>query len=135
MIAMRTGSLIGRSLTGQGRRVRRGWKMPRRSVAGRRGCRLHDAGAIEHDDAIGAAGEVEAVRDQDGGAALHDGLVAGDDLALGDRIERRGRLVEDQHRRVGQEGARDGDALALAGRERRAALARPASRTPAAGRR
>ena len=38
-------------------------------------------------------------------------------------VERRGRLVEQQQRRVAQQGAGDGDALALAAREARAALA------------
>ena len=42
---------------------------------------------------------------------------------LGLGVERRGRLVEDQDRRVLQHRARDRDALALAGRELRAALA------------
>ena len=42
-------------------------------------------------------------------------------LALG--IERRGRLVEQQQRRVAQDRARDRDALALAARQRDAALA------------
>ena len=39
------------------------------------------------------------------------------------RIEMRGRLVQDQHRRVLEEGAGDGDALALAAGEAGAALA------------
>ena len=38
-------------------------------------------------------------------------------------VERAGGLVEDQDRRVLQDGAGDGDALALAARERGAALA------------
>ena len=42
-------------------------------------------------------------------------------LAL--RIERARRLVEQQDRRVAQHGARNGDALALAGGQRHAALA------------
>ena len=42
---------------------------------------------------------------------------------LAHRVEMRGRLVEDQHRRVLQERAGDGHALALAARELRAALA------------
>ena len=39
------------------------------------------------------------------------------------RVDRRRRLVEDQDRRVLEERARDGDALALAAGELRAALA------------
>src|SRR5437868_6688343 len=42
-------------------------------------------------------------------------------LAFG--VERRGRLVEQQDRRLAQQGAGDGDALALATREARAVLA------------
>ena len=42
-------------------------------------------------------------------------------LAFG--VERRGRLVEQQDRRVAQDGAGDRDALALAARQRHAALA------------
>ena len=42
---------------------------------------------------------------------------------LAHRVEVRRRLVQDQDRRVLQEGARDGHALALAARELRAALA------------
>ena len=37
------------------------------------------------------------------------------DEPLGRDVERRGRLVEDQHRRVGEEGAGERDELALAG--------------------
>ena len=47
----------------------------------------------------------------------------GGDLGLAFGVERRGRLVEQQQRRVAQNGARDGDALALAARQRDAALA------------
>ena len=38
-------------------------------------------------------------------------------------VERRGRLVEDQDRRVADDGAGDADALPLAARQRHAALA------------
>ena len=39
------------------------------------------------------------------------------DLVLGDRVERRGRLVEDEQVGVAQQGARDREALALAARD------------------
>ena len=45
------------------------------------------------------------------------------DLALGRRVDRRRRVVEDQDARVRDDRARDRDALALAARERQAALA------------
>src|SRR5437879_2235675 len=44
-------------------------------------------------------------------------------LILGGAIDRAGRVVQNQDARIGQQGARDGDALALAARERHAALA------------
>ena len=43
--------------------------------------------------------------------------------ALALRVERRGRLVEEQDRRVLEDRAGDGDALALAAGQRHAALA------------
>ena len=49
------------------------------------------------------------------------------------RVERRGRLVEDQDRRVLEQRARDAEALALAARQRGARLRPPACRSPAAG--
>ena len=45
------------------------------------------------------------------------------DQPLAFRVERRGRLVEQQQRRVAQQRAGDGDALALAARQARAAFA------------
>ena len=45
------------------------------------------------------------------------------DLLLADRIEMRGRFVEDQDRRVLQEGARDRNSLALTARQLHAAFA------------
>src|SRR5208337_4781333 len=64
-----------------------------------------------------------AVGDDQRGAALHQRLERAlhQRLALG--VERRGRLVEQQDWRVFQDGARDGDALALAARKSHAALA------------
>ena len=61
--------------------------------------------------------------DHDGRAAAHHRFVAVGHLPLGFRVERGARLVEDQNRRIREEGARHGDALALAGRQRHAALA------------
>jgi hypothetical protein len=61
--------------------------------------------------------------DHDRGAAAHQRVERGLDLALRFGIERRGRLVEDQQRRVLEERARDGDPLALPARHARAVLA------------
>ncbi len=64
----------------------------------------------------------------------HQPVEGGLDLALALGVEGRGGLVEEQDRRVLQDGARDRDALALAARERHAALADAPCRSPAAGR-
>ena len=56
------------------------------------------------------------------------------DFLLGVGVERRGRLVEHQDRRVLQDGAGDGDALLLAAGEFQAALADHRSRSRAAAR-
>jgi hypothetical protein len=63
------------------------------------------------------------VRDGDHGLALHQRVKVLLDRRLDFRIERRGRLVEHQDRRVLQEDPRDRDALALAARELHAAFA------------
>ena len=55
----------------------------------------------------------QAVGDDDAGAAAHQPLERLLDQPLALRIERAGRLVEQQQRRVAQDGPRDGDALAL----------------------
>ena len=107
---------------------------------------------LEPHDAVGARGELGAVRDQQHrapGAQPLDRLA--DELGAR-RVEVRGRLVEDHERRVAQERARERDPLPLAGRERPPALAddrlvpvgqrgdearrrRPARRRPARARR
>ena len=56
------------------------------------------------------------------------------DQALGAGVERRGRLVEDQDRRVLQDHARDRDPLLLAARELQARARRPWCRSRPAGR-
>ena len=79
--------------------------------------------AIHHQDAVAGQHGREAVRDDERGAPLHQALERGlhQRLALG--VERGGGLVEQQQRRVAQDRARDRDALALAARQRHAALA------------
>ena len=56
-------------------------------------------------------------------AALHQRLQRGLHLPLGFGVERRGRLVEDQDRRVLEQRARDRQALALAAGQAHAVLA------------
>ena len=82
-----------------------------------------DAAVVHDDDAVGLQHRREPMRDDDRRAPLHQAIERGlhQSLALG--IERAGRFVEQQDRRIAQDGARDGDALALAAGKPRAALA------------
>ena len=74
---------------------------------------------VDDDDAIGVAHGGQAVGDHQHGAAAHEvgQRLLHHELALGVEVGRR--LVEDQDRRVLQEGAGDGQALALAAAESR----------------
>ena len=77
----------------------------------------------------------QAVGDDQGGAALH-GLVQGalhQALVLG--VQRAGGLVEQQDRRLADQGAGDGQPLALAAGQACGRARRPACRSPRAGRR
>src|ERR1051326_3564538 len=87
------------------------------------GAVLDQAAALDGDDAIRRPHGGEPVGDDKHGAALGNFLHVALDDALALRVERAGRLVEDENARIGDERARDGDALALAARERGAALA------------
>ena len=84
---------------------------------------LHRAAALHHDDAVGETERGATVRDEDRGAVLHDLAQGGVDLFLGPRVDRRRRVVEHEDARVGEHRARDGDALALAARQREPAFA------------
>ena len=96
----------------------------RRSCARRRACPWNDdAAVVEHDDLVGERDRREAVGDDDRRPAAHRLAQAVADLRLGRRVDRRGRVVEDQDARVDDERARDRDALALAAGERDPALA------------
>src|SRR5579863_5206250 len=77
-----------------------------------------------HDhDLIGAADGGKAVRDDEGGASLHEIGETVLDHFLGFGIEARRCLVENEDAGLGENGAGDGDALALAAGELDAALA------------
>ena len=78
---------------------------------------------FEHEDLVGVDHGRKAVRDDQRRAVPRDFGEARLDLALGLRVERRGRLVEDQDLRGLQNDPRDRDALLLAAREFEAALA------------
>jgi len=84
---------------------------------------LHQAAALDGDDAISPANWRKTVRDIEDGPVLSDlaHVLLNDALAL--VIERAGRLIEDQDAWIGDERPRDRDPLALPARETAAALA------------
>src|SRR5438045_2523493 len=84
---------------------------------------LDDAPALDDDDQVGAAHGREAVGDHNGRAPARE---VGERLLhepLGLGVERRGRLVKDEHGGVREHGAGDGEALTLAAGKEDAALA------------
>src|SRR6266849_1668682 len=86
---------------------------------------FHQSTAIEHRDQIGGADRRQAMGDHNRCAMAHQLAKSIAHQRLADGIEMRSRLVEDQHRRILQESAGDGDALTLASRQLDAALADP----------
>ena len=82
-----------------------------------------DAALVHEDDAVGVAHGGEPVRDDEGGAAIAQLVDRQLDALLGFDVERAGRFVEHQDRRILEDRAGDGDALALAAGKLRAALA------------
>ena len=79
------------------------------------GAPLDDLALLQHDDLVAVADRAQAMGDDDAGAAAAPQIVV-DDL-FGDRIERAGRLVEHDHRGIGNQRPGDLDALALAAAE------------------
>jgi hypothetical protein len=73
-----------------------------------------DCALVEDDQSIHRGDGREAMGDRDHRLALHQRIEAFLDRRFDFGIERRSRLVENKDRRVLQEHARDGDALALA---------------------
>ena len=82
----------------------------------------HDAATIHHHDAVGTLYRGETVSDDQGGASLLQSLQCLLDGGFRLGIEGGGRLVEQQQRRIAQDGAGDGDTLALSAGEAHAAL-------------
>src|ERR1700730_10610216 len=84
---------------------------------------LDQAAALNGHDAVAGAHRREAVRDDEDRATLGDlaHVLLDDALAL--VIERARSLVEDEDARIGHQGTRNGDALALSPGERSAPLA------------
>ena len=82
-----------------------------------------DPAAVQHDDLIRQRDRRESVGDHERGAARHCLGERQLDALLGGGVHRGGGVVEHQHARVGQQRARDRDALALPTGDRQAALA------------
>src|SRR5690606_8375459 len=99
------------------------------TVVGRCGIKLlvravgDDAAGVEDEDARGTADRAETVRDHERGAAAHELVERRLNLRLALAVERAGGFVQDEDGRVLEEGAGDGDALALSAGEGGAALA------------
>lgn len=75
---------------------------------------FHDLPFVHGDDAVRHAYGGQAVGDDEYGAVAADGLHVLHNGAFGFVVERAGGFVENQDARVADQGAGDGDALALA---------------------
>ena len=84
---------------------------------------LDDAALVEHDEAIHLSDGREPMRDRDHRLAGHQRAQARLNGGFDFAVERRGRFVEYQNRRVFENDAGDGNALALAAGKLHAALA------------
>ena len=82
-----------------------------------------DPAAFDEHDAVGEADRRQPVRDHERGAAGQQRPERVVDVLLDLHVDRAGRVVEDEDRRVGQQGAGDRDPLALASGQVVAALA------------
>src|SRR5215813_21868 len=87
------------------------------------GAVLDQAAAVDGDESVAAPYGRQSVRDDEYGSAARElrHVLLDDALAL--VVERAGRLVEDQDARIGDERTGDGETLALAAGQARAALA------------
>ena len=87
------------------------------------GSLLDDSSVLHHQDPVGGQNGGEAVGDDQRGAALHQPVerLLHQDFIFS--VERRSGFVQQQDRRVLENGAGDGEALPLATRKRHAALA------------
>src|SRR5262249_7982109 len=84
--------------------------------------RFDDRSVFDDEDAVSIDDGVQAMCDHDRRSPLAEVLDRALNLTLGLRIERSRRLVEQDDRRVLEQGARDGDALALAAGDLQAVL-------------
>ena len=104
----------------------------RRAPAARRACRVSTMRPASRTRMRSACSTVDKpMRDDERRAVVHQLLQRILDEALGLGVERGGRFVEDQDRRILQQRARDRDALPLSAREQHAAIAHHACRGPA----
>src|SRR5512141_158445 len=82
-----------------------------------------DLAFAHDDDQVGPADLAQAVGDDDGGAPFGSHRNGALDFVFGGAVDGAGRVIQDQDARVGQEGARQRQALALAARKGYAAFA------------
>ena len=85
---------------------------------------LDDPAIFQHHDPVSRAHRGEAVGDHQRGAALHQPVQGLLHQLLAFRIERAGRFVEQQDRRIPQQRASNGNALLLPARKLRPAFAK-----------
>ena len=77
------------------------------------GAGFHHATAGDHDDLVGGAHGGKAVCDDEAGAACHQGFKSGLNEAFTFRVQGTGCLVQQQDRGIFEDGAGNGDSLAL----------------------
>ena len=94
-----------------------------------------DPAVVEQHDPVGEGDRRRPVGDDDRRPAAHHLGERVADLVLLRRVDRGGGVVEDEHAGVGEDRPGDGDALALAARQREAALADDGARSRRAARR
>src|SRR5579883_1462371 len=87
------------------------------------GATVDEFALAQDKDSVGPANLREAMGDEQRGAALQEAANGSLYLILCRAVDGAGGVVENQDARVGEQGASDGDALALAAGERDAALA------------
>ena len=75
---------------------------------------LDDLAVVDDDDVVRVADGAQAVGDDKGGAAFHQAQEALLNARLGARVDAAGGLVEDEDVGIGEDGAGDGQQLALA---------------------
>ena len=78
--------------------------------------RLDQPPVLEGQNPIGAADRGKSVSDHEHGAAPEQAVERRLDQLLGFRVQRRSRLVEDEERRIAENGPRDSHPLTLPSR-------------------